>query len=234
MSTAKALLLLIGTNTVRCIPATLAVQQVAFTINYIHEHHTHLKHKRQVAVVLAFPCLKPTSSFPSTSLLLSNIVKYNEDLKQLSTDLNFTFIDFNVDVTYLADDQMHLHFNHRHLVLNSIQQHFLDLAQYQPRVHAKIRSRTARRRRNKRRHDQMKVNRQQFIIHRNISPHWLLKNVKQYLIEHNIKYARLPEVQRHVLCIQFNNPVDRDYADSVLPLDVFTNAQSSTQLSSSN
>jgi hypothetical protein len=119
-----AVLFLIGINSIRYVDAATVIQQVAYVINYLQQHYPHLNQKHNISVVTSFPCYKPSSSFPSISSLSSNNSLYNEALQTLSTTLNFTIIDFGIEHFHLADDQMHLHNNHRHIILKSITEYF--------------------------------------------------------------------------------------------------------------
>ncbi len=56
---------------------------------------------------------------------------------------------------------------------------------------------------------------------RKIDIRWKPKHVKHLLQQHNIKYARLSKIHKHILTIQFNNPTHRDYADATLLDDIF-------------
>ncbi|CAF4691901.1 unnamed protein product, partial [Rotaria sp. Silwood2] len=213
LSTASAILLLIGINSLRQLDASQVLQQVAHKINYLHQHYPHLNRKEAISIVATFPCFKSSSTFPSISSLSSNIDLYNEQFKILSTNLNYTFVDLQIARSHLVSDHMHLHFNHRHFIYNSIIEHFQALSQHQsppPRTHK--RSRDALKRRNKIRHNALKHEQQQFYIKRNIDIHLKPKNIKQLFAQYNIKYARLSEVQKHVIKIHFNNPKDRDHA----------------------
>ncbi|CAF4548251.1 unnamed protein product [Rotaria sp. Silwood2] len=222
LSNASAILLLIGMNSVRQFDASQVIQDVAHTITYLHQHYPNLKHKQTISILTTFPCFKPSFRFPSISSLSSNIDLYNEELNDLSKNLHYTVLDFHVAESHLASDQMHLHFNHRYIIYNSIIEHFKALSQYQsppPRTHQ--RSRDALKRRNKIRHNALKHKQQQFYIKRNIDTHWKPKHIKQLFAQYNIKYARLSEVHKHVITIHFNNLKDRDHADEQLTTDIF-------------
>lgn len=57
---------------------------------------------------------------------------------------------------------MHLHFNHRHLLLNSIINYFDNLSQRQTITSVKTRSAEAKKRRNHRAHEKLYFKRKQF------------------------------------------------------------------------
>ncbi|CAF4291241.1 unnamed protein product [Rotaria sp. Silwood2] len=222
LSTASGIILLIGTNSLRQFDASQVLQEVAHTINYLHQHYPNLHRKEAIAIVATFPCLKYYPYFPSTLTLSANIDLYNEQLQILSTNLRYTVLDFQVAEAHLTSDQMHLHFNHRHITYNRILEHFQQLSQRPPptqRTH--LRSTAATTRRNQKRHAKLKHKQHQFTISRPIDIHWKPKHVKHLLKQYNITYARLPEIHKHVIKIQFNNPKDRDHADEQLPTDIF-------------
>ncbi|CAF3952305.1 unnamed protein product, partial [Rotaria sp. Silwood1] len=86
LSTAAAIILLIGTNSLRQFDASQVLQEVAHTINYLHQHYPNLHRKEAIAIVATFPCLKYYPYFPSTLALSANIDLYNEQLQILSTN----------------------------------------------------------------------------------------------------------------------------------------------------
>ena len=158
LRSSTAIMLLVGTNSLRYVDATQAVQQAAHTIDYIHQHHSHLNQKQSIPIVATFPCYKTTSTFPTPFSLLANIQIYNEALNSLSSTLNFTFIDFQIMDFHLAAYHMHLHSHHRRLISNSITNYFDALPQ-QPvsTAHPHKRSLNAIKRRNKIRHTKLKL-----------------------------------------------------------------------------
>ncbi|CAF3967713.1 unnamed protein product [Rotaria sp. Silwood2] len=172
-------MLLIGTDSLRYLDEVQVTQLVAYTIDYLHQNYPHLNKKQHISIVATFPCCKPSSTFPSLLSLSSNIQLYNDELNALSTNLNCTFVDFHVIDTQLAADQMHLHFNHRHLIPNSIITYFSELSKNQPphpRIHP--RSCDALKRHQKIRHNKLKRKQQQFYIKRNIDINWKYKHIK--------------------------------------------------------
>ena len=122
-----------------------------------------------------------------------------------------------------------LFFNHphfHHIIYNFIINYINELSRRpSPRHSIHRRSSGAIKCPNKFRHAQRKIKQQQLTIHRHIDTHWKPNHVKQLLKQHNVKYACLTELCKHVLQIEFHNPVDRDHADQVPPLDIFSEQQ---------
>ena len=222
LHTANAIMLLVGTNSVRYVDASQIIQHVAHIINYLHRTYPHLNTKPNICIVSAFPCLNPTFTFPLTSSLSSNISLYNSELKKLSTTLNFTVIDFPVDLQHLSSDGMHLHFTYRHLIIQSVQEYFDHLSvQSSSRPHAKQTSIAYKQRRNKVKHQKTKLKRKQFTITRPIDVNWKPRHIKHILQTYKLQPARILEVHNRILPIQFNNHTARDIAEETLPQDVF-------------
>ena len=117
---------------------------------------------------------------------------------------------------------MHLHFNHRSLILRSITNYFDNLSQPSSSLPSISKHSTEyTKRRNKVRHMKMQQKRQQFVIKRPIAVLWKPKHVKHVLTQYHLKPARILEVHQHILPIQFNSSKDRDTADASLPGNIF-------------
>ncbi|CAF4906418.1 unnamed protein product [Rotaria sp. Silwood1] len=217
----QAIMLIIGTNSLRFIDAAQAVQQAAHLIAYIHTNHPHLKQKQHIAVVATFPCYNTSSRFPSTDSLLSNIQLYNEELNALSDQLHFTFIDFHITDVHLQPDRMHLHPHYRYIISNSITHYFNHISQHQSSSRTHARSSQAIKRRNDLRHQKFKLKQQQFFIKRIVDINWKATHVKTFLRQIEIKFARVLEVHNHTLTILFNNAEQRHAADTALSDDTF-------------
>ncbi|CAF3246242.1 unnamed protein product [Rotaria sp. Silwood2] len=209
LHSAQAIMLIIGTNSLRFVDAAQAVQHAAHTIKYIHTNHPHLNQKQHIAVVATFPCYNTSNFFPSTHSLLSNIQLYNEELTVLSNQLNFTFIDFHITDIHLNTDRMHLHPNYHYIIPNSIIHYFNRISQHQSTSHTHTRSQSAIQRRNQRRHAKLKLKQHKFSIKRPIDLNWKPIHVKQVLKQHTIKPTRILEVRNHIVTIQFTNAQDR-------------------------
>jgi hypothetical protein len=50
---------------------------------------------------------------------------------------------------------------------------------------------------------------------------WSLINVKNFLRQQHIKFAKIPPIYKHPLRIQFNNPADLKLADETLSIHAF-------------
>ncbi len=222
LTRSTAVMFLIGTNSIRYIDAAQVIQHVSHVVDYLQRTYPHLNKQSNISIVKSFPCYKTTSSFPSISSLSSNIEIYNEALQNLSKDLRFSVVDFHVQDNRLANDHMHLHFDHRHIILDSITDYFNTLRQLSS-TPPSIRQRSAdsKKRRNKIKHRKMQIKRSQFILTRSISVNWKPKHIKYVLLQHHLNFARILEVHNRTLPIQFNNATDRDIANTVLPDVIF-------------
>ena len=231
IQSATAVLLLIGTNSIRSFNASQVIHQVQTFISLLRTLHPHLTATNSITVVAAFACLKTSFIFPTGSLLQENIRSYNEQLVNLSQRLNFTLIDFDVQEFHLRHDLIHLHSDYDDLVENSICNYFEKLSRQSlvPPVRVHTRSKEAVTRRNRRRHEKFTQLQQQYSICRAIESPWTLQHVKSFLRTNLIRYAKLPPVHKHTIRIQFNNPTDLQVADETLSNDVFSAANFSEQ-----
>ncbi len=89
-------------------------------------------------------------------------------------------------------------------------------------VKTQCRSPEAKVRRNQRGHKKMAQKQKQFHLSRRIETPWTLINVKTFLRQQHIKFARIPPIYKHRLRIQFNNPADLKLAEETLPEDAFS------------
>ena len=121
VSQANSILFLVGTNSVRVLPANQVISQVERLISFVQQTFPHLHQPGKISIVLTFPCFKTTRTEQS---LMSNINLYNEELKLLSSKMNFNIVDFSISRTHLANDNVHIHFSVRHHIINSILNHF--------------------------------------------------------------------------------------------------------------
>ncbi len=149
-----------------------------------------------ISIVKSFPCYRPTTSFSLISSLSSNIEVYIEALQN--------------------------HFNHRHIILQSITDYFDTLTQLSS-VPPRIRQRSAasKKGKNKINHRKMEVKRSQFTLTRSITINWKPKHIKHVPIQLHLRFARILEIHKRTLTIQFNNDNDRDIADLTVPNDIF-------------
>ena len=104
LSEADAILLMVGTNSVRILPSWRIIEQVRETILFIRQAFHHLNKTKSINIALTFPCLKTTNRFPNKYSLSYNIDRYNHELKRLSLEVNFTILDFQITEYHLARD----------------------------------------------------------------------------------------------------------------------------------
>jgi hypothetical protein len=247
LSQASGVLFLVGTNSVRIMPARKIISQVQQIILSVQQNYPHLNQSKKISVSLTFPCFKTTRRFPTETSLISNINLYNEELKLLSLQMNFNILDFNITNDHLANDNMHIHASFHDDMLKSIMNHFDQLIRTIPTTttttttdpilslpstsssasdqeksskHSK-RSREALDRQNKKNQEKMKIKQQQHKIMRKIHHQWTISQTKQYLDSLNIRYARIQSITNNILRILFNNQDDQDFADSHLGIDKF-------------
>ena len=213
-------LFLIETNSVRNGLALNIIDQVENFISLLRSHHTHLTRKSTISIVSVFPCFKPSSSFPLTSLLSSNINNYNQLLKDLSLRQNFSVVDLPITSKHLSSDGMHVHYNYLSLITTSIRYYFDEIiSKINKRIYSQHRSRIAITRRNKKGHQKLKQ--KAHTVVRPIHRIWKLKDLKAYLKHKHITYNRLPEIYNHQLRIQFNNSPRQQHAEQTLTLNDF-------------
>jgi hypothetical protein len=223
LSSASGLLFCIGTNSVRTTPALQIIEQVEEIINLIRSNHVHFNKKHDITILTTFPCYKTTTRFPTTKLLSNNIDLYNENLKLLSDRMKFSYLDLNINDYHLHNDLMHLKFEHQHIIYDTIINYFNELIiKKQTAPQSQRRSREAITRRNRKRHQKLKLKQQQYTLTRTIHPTWKLKEVKELLKLYQIQYARLPEIYKHKIRIQFNKEIYQQHAEQVLSSTAFS------------
>jgi hypothetical protein len=214
---------LIGTNSVRCTAALTISTQIKDFITTLRLYHPHLSQKHQINIVTCFPCFKPLYPLCTFKSLQDNIRLYNNQLLSLSTELNFTVIDFRVMSYHIGSDKMHINFNFHDLVQHSIVEYFECLSAQLSvlTVNKQCRSPEAKARRNQRSHQKMAQKQKQFYLVRRIETPWSLIKVKNFLHQQHIKFAKIPPIYKHSLRIQFNNPADLKLADETLSIHAF-------------
>jgi hypothetical protein len=133
-------------------------------------------------------------------------------------------LDFQVKDHHLRDDNIHIDYEHRDLVENSIFHYFKTLTPGlpSPTIKKNVRSSEALARHNIRQFQKLTEKQQRFHLQRSIIPPWILKHAKQYLRKQEIKFAKLPPIKKNILRIQFNNSISLPAADKALPQDVFS------------
>lgn len=226
-SSSLSVLLLIGTNSVRTTPALEIIEQVKDVIKLIRLHHDHLHAKQDITIMSTFPCYRISKRFPLRTLLISNINLYNDKLKQLSHQMNFSYLTLQITDEHLNSDQMHL--KSPDYLYGNIIDYFDKLIVPQSTIpQSQRRSRSAITRRNKKRHERLNIKRQQHTLIRPIHPSWKLQAVKQLLKHNQINYARLPEIYKHQIRIQFDHEFKKEHAERILSSTIF-NEQNAIQ-----
>ncbi|CAF1357067.1 unnamed protein product [Rotaria sordida] len=222
LSDATGVLCIIGTNSVRTTHTSDIIPQIEDIVNLIRVHNPHLTHKHGITIVETFPCFKVSNTFPSITSLSNNIAIYNKELQLLSERMKFSCINFHITYEHLHRDQMHLHHQHQDFLYDTIMNYFHMLIEKKLIISQnQRRSRPAITRRNKKRHEKLRTKQQHHTLIRSISPLWKLHDIKQYLSYYNIQYARLPEIYKHRLRIQFNNELYKQQADTILSSTIF-------------
>ncbi|CAF4190956.1 unnamed protein product [Rotaria sp. Silwood2] len=221
ISICTGIVLLIGTNSVRNLPSSQAIDDLTDTIHLIRSNYNHLRRKINISICSTFPCLKPSSQYPSTTSLLSNLIDYNTRLYNLSNQLNFSIVDLPINNYHISPDGIHLDVQHQSLLFDFIQQHLIQLInKIHPPTHNQ-RSHEAKVRRNHKRHQRLKQKQKLNVVIRSIDPVWQLKYITSYLKDKNIKCNHLPQIRHHQIFIQFNNSTRKQEAEQILVSDVF-------------
>ncbi|CAF3963140.1 unnamed protein product, partial [Rotaria sordida] len=70
---ANAVLLLIGSNSLRKFTASTVLNQIQHIISNLRRQHPHLDNKHSIGIVTTFPCFKFSYTFPTPELLQHNI-----------------------------------------------------------------------------------------------------------------------------------------------------------------
>ncbi|CAF1297763.1 unnamed protein product [Didymodactylos carnosus] len=106
---ATALVLLIGTNSIRLTKSTDVIEQVEQLITHIRNNHQQLEDEQNIAIIPSFSCAKTTQKFPTTTLLEQNIESYNNLLISLAQTMKFSILDIRIGQHELANDRIHVH-----------------------------------------------------------------------------------------------------------------------------
>ena len=113
LSSAVAIFLFIGTNSLRSFPASSVIEQVQSVVSYLRSTHPHLASRHAITINLTFPCVKPTKPFSTIHDLSTNITTYNHMLTSLSTSNVFSILQFPISLHHLDAHGVHIdpHFN---------------------------------------------------------------------------------------------------------------------------
>ena len=224
IASSNAIMLLIGSNSLRVFSASHVLNHVQDLLLALRHAHPHLSSQQSICVVNTFPCGKPSSSFPTPTLLQHNIDLYNTQLQVLSVHLTFTVIDFHVQPQHLSPDHLHIHKHFSYLIPHHIFNYFNILTSSSTTTSPKVISRSvaAIHRRNQRRHLKSAKKQAAFYICRTISPPWTLDYVKTYLLNKQLPFAKLPPIRNNRIRIRFNNALTLQATKSSLPKDFFS------------
>lgn len=123
VSTTSNVLFLVGTNSVRNLPASEIISQIDHIFDFLYSHYTHLQNG-QLVITTCLPCLKTSRRFPSLSSLTNNINHYNNLLPSLSLKYNLIYFDLRIPLDWLSFDKLHVAYHYRNnfsnLILNYI------------------------------------------------------------------------------------------------------------------
>lgn len=244
LSETKGIFLLVGTNSVRIMPAEGVIDDVEEIVRLIRRDYPHLNDPDRISIGMTFPCLKITRRYPTERSMLGNIDSFNEQLKSLSIRMRFKVIDFHLTVENLGRDRIHIDHGSQNLIRNTIMDHFEHLAIVQVYSAAVVvsassaesnrtvvadgkpsqsanRSREALGRRNEKSLAKLKARQRQFSMKRRISRKWTYVQLKKYLRSKNIRFGLLPPVANGLMKLLFNNQADLDSAEDLLGEDEF-------------
>ena len=217
ISVSRAILFLVGSNSVRTTGASTILAQIEEITDILRSAYPHLNDRTSISISYTFPCFKPSLQYPTCSLLLANIQAYNEGLHILSLRKEFSIIHFPITSEHLSLEGLHIQMDYLYILYNNILEYFTHLPNSATvPSHSKRRSRAAIQRRNKRRHTKLLTKQSIYTLVRTIARVWHLHDLKQYLQHKNIHYARLPEIYHHQLRIQFNSLHHLQYAERTL------------------
>ncbi|CAF3036010.1 unnamed protein product [Rotaria socialis] len=118
ISSTAYLLLLVGTNSLRNLPATEVINQVDDILHFLYSQHHHLINQK-IVITSCIPCFKIPRRFGTVASLMNNIHYYNQLLFELSSENNFLYFDLQVPTYWLGDDMIHVAYQHRHDFSNS-------------------------------------------------------------------------------------------------------------------
>lgn len=230
LSEASAVLFIVGTNSVRIMHASQAIEHAREIIQQVQRNYPHLNEIRKINIALTFPCLKFTKRFSNKDLLLSNIIEYNQRLERLSLDMNFTTIDLSITEYHLAKDRIHVNTRFHDIIINAVTNHFNELFpepststsnDIEVLSQSDQRSNQSNDRRNEKRQEKLNRKLADHMIKRKILSQWTLADVKQYLRSIHVKYGRILPIFNKTVRIQFYKEDDKNVADNILEIDQF-------------
>ena len=128
LSTAKAFMFLVGTNSVDCRPTSTMLTQIKQFIGSLRSQYSLLMDKQSIHIVTCFPCFKSLCSFNTYHSLLDNTAQYNAQLIKLFTTQNFMLVEFDVRDYHIGANRMHLGSKYNTFVKDSITNYFACLS----------------------------------------------------------------------------------------------------------
>lgn len=111
---------MVGTNSVRTLPAGQIIDQIDEVLHLVRFYHPHLDNPGKITIIATFPCLKISNRFRSIASLKNNIFTYNTFLLDLSYRYNFFYLDLNININFLSRDNMHIDHRYKSIVVNTI------------------------------------------------------------------------------------------------------------------
>ena len=222
ISASRAILFIIGSNSVRTTSASTILAQIEEITDILRSAYSYLNGRTSISISYTFPCFKPSSQYPTCSLLLATIQNFNEGLHILSLRKEISIIHFPITGEHRSPDGLHIRMDYLFILYNNILEYFEHLPNSATALsHSKRRSRAAIQRQNKRRHTKLLTKQSTYTLVRTIANTWHLRDLKQYLQHKNIHYSRLPEINHHQLRILFNSLHHSQYAERTLSLTDF-------------
>lgn len=222
LSTCSRLIFLVGSNSVRNLPANHVIEQVKTILNFLHRRYEHLKLYGHIMIIATFPSAKLSYRFDSISSLADNIDRYNDLLSTLSSIYQFTFIDFKLPSEFLSSDKLHIDPQHQSFVIDNILKHINSLqVLINTSDDSTRRSLLATTSRNKKRRVRQQLKQKTFTLIRTIDPIWSWQHLKFFLKQKNIKYAFISNIYHHKLRLRFNNLTTLHHAEDVLHEQTF-------------
>ncbi|CAF1532288.1 unnamed protein product [Rotaria magnacalcarata] len=221
ISSTSYLLLLVGTNSLRNLPATEVINQVDDILHFLYSQHHHLINQK-IIITSCIPCFKISRRFPTVASLMNNIHYYNQLLFELSSENYFLYFYLQVPTHWLGNDMIHVTSQHRHDFSNSFLNYINSLQIHTTlQTRHNIRSREVVSRRNKKRNLKLKQIQKLYTLTRQLSPLWSYTHVKHYLKYLGIRYGSLSIISNNMLNLRFNNVFHLNHANDILSLNIF-------------
>ncbi|CAF1332636.1 unnamed protein product [Didymodactylos carnosus] len=241
LSRATALVLLIGTNSIRLTKSTDVIQQVEQLITHIRNNHQQLEDEQNIAIIPSFSCAKTTQKFPTTTSLEQNIESYNNLLISLEQTMKFSILDIRIGQHELANDRIHVHHDAHDKIKAGIFDYFNRFISVPPppeiqsviaephdqqQDHQKsskrgLRSKESENKRNQARHQRQYHHLLQHQISRAICPSWSMTLIKTVLDSYNVNYYHTPFPLQGQLHLRFKTQAEADHANNILPITAF-------------